>query len=146
MSVFSQIFSLLWEFAFPIFWELHGLMPHMKYVRKLQLWNVCVFPYVSLTTRLQFSYVFGIVRVSITHKTEECGVCKKPRSQEHLCFPIIFPYKGNSLFPYFVFWELYEFLLLAKIIRNTSPRNVLFSHSFPILSKITFPIFWEQYY
>ena len=31
--VFSQIFSLLWEFTFLIFWELYVLMPHTKYVR-----------------------------------------------------------------------------------------------------------------
>ena len=30
MSLFSHIFSLLWEFTFPIFWELYELMPHMK--------------------------------------------------------------------------------------------------------------------
>ena len=35
MFVFSHIFSLLWEFTFPIFWELYGLMYHMKYVRNL---------------------------------------------------------------------------------------------------------------
>ena len=32
MSLFSHIFSLLWEFTFPIFWELYELMPHMKYL------------------------------------------------------------------------------------------------------------------
>ena len=31
--VFSQIFSLLWEFTFLIFWELYVLMPRTKYVR-----------------------------------------------------------------------------------------------------------------
>ena len=35
MSLFSHIFSLLWEFTFPIFWELYELMPHMKYLSDL---------------------------------------------------------------------------------------------------------------
>ena len=33
MFVLCHIFSLMWEFTFLIFWELHVLMPHMKYVR-----------------------------------------------------------------------------------------------------------------
>ena len=35
MFVFSHIFSLQWELTFPIFLELYGSMPHMKYVRNL---------------------------------------------------------------------------------------------------------------
>ena len=92
MFVFSHIFSLLWEFTFLIFWELYVLMPHMKYVRNPQLWNVCVFPYVSLTMRIQFSHVFGIAWVSILREIEQCRIYKKPKPQEYLCFPITFPY------------------------------------------------------
>ena len=92
MLVFSHIFSLLWEFTFLIFWELYVLKPHMKYVRNPQLWNVCVFPYVSLTMRIQCSHVIGIVQVSISREIEECGTCKKPKPLEYLCFPTIFPY------------------------------------------------------
>ena len=33
MFVFSHIFSLLWEFTFPIFWELYGFLLHPKYLR-----------------------------------------------------------------------------------------------------------------
>ena len=33
MFVFSHIFPLLWEFTFPIFWELHGFLLHPKYLR-----------------------------------------------------------------------------------------------------------------
>ena len=35
MPVFSQMFSLLWEFTFPIIWELYALMPWAKYARDL---------------------------------------------------------------------------------------------------------------
>ena len=44
MFVFSHIFSLLWEFTFPIFWELYGFLLHPKYFRNPTLWNVCFFP------------------------------------------------------------------------------------------------------
>ena len=33
MFMFSHIIFLLCEFTFLIFWELHALMPHMKYIR-----------------------------------------------------------------------------------------------------------------
>ena len=36
-------FPLLWELIFSIFWELNGLMSHMKYVRNPELWNVSCF-------------------------------------------------------------------------------------------------------
>ena len=44
MFVFSHIFPLLWEFTFPIFWELYEFLLHPKYFRKPTLWNVCFFP------------------------------------------------------------------------------------------------------
>ena len=33
MCAFSHIFSLLWEFTFPIFWELYGFLLHPKHLR-----------------------------------------------------------------------------------------------------------------
>ena len=33
MFVFSHTFSILWEFTFPIFWELYGFLLHPKYFR-----------------------------------------------------------------------------------------------------------------
>ena len=43
-------------------------------------------------------------------------------------------------------WELYGFLFLAKYVRNTWPWNVLSSHTFSLLSEITFPMFCGKYY
>ena len=46
-SVFFRIFSLLWEFTFPIFWKLYGLMPQI-YTRSIALKCLCFpirFPY-----------------------------------------------------------------------------------------------------
>ena len=39
--------------------------------------------------------------------------------------------------PCFEFLELHGFLLLPKYVRNTSPWNVLFSHTFPIPSSLS---------
>ena len=65
MFIFSHILSLLCKFTFLIFWELYVLMLHMKYVRNRYLWNVCVFPYFSLTMRIQlfpmFSKLYGFL-------------------------------------------------------------------------------------
>ena len=44
MFVFSHIFPLLWQFTFPIFWELYGFLLHQKYFRNPTPWNVCFFP------------------------------------------------------------------------------------------------------
>ena len=40
---FLIFFSLLWDFTFPIFWELYGFALHPKYLRNPLLWNVCIF-------------------------------------------------------------------------------------------------------
>ena len=59
MFMFSHIFSLLCEFTFLIFWKIYGLMPNMKYVRNPQLSIFCVFPYISLTMRIQLFPMFS---------------------------------------------------------------------------------------
>ena len=106
MFVFSHIFPLIWEFTFPIFWKLYGLMPHMKYVRNPQLCNVCVFPYISLTMSIHFSHVLRIVQVSVSRE-----IFKKPITHnfgifvliylEMFCFLIFFLYYRKSLSPCF---------------------------------------------
>ena len=47
MFVFSHIFSLLWEFTFPIFWELYGFLLHPKYLRNFGMFVFfpILFPY-----------------------------------------------------------------------------------------------------
>ena len=52
-------------------------------------------------------------------------------------FPVL------SKFTILMFWELYEFLLLSKCVRNTWPWNVLFSHTFPVLSSLS-PCFGDN--
>ena len=133
MLVFSHIFPLLWKFTFHIFGDLYGLMLHMKYVKNPYLWNVYVFPHVSLTMRIYFSYVFGIVWVSVSLE-----ICKKSIPLECLCFPKIFPYYGNSLFP--CFGNCIDYCL------ETLALGMFF---FPILFHTIgnhFPHFWGQYY
>ena len=136
MFVFSHTFPLPWKSTFPIFLELYGFLCHPKYLRNLQLWNVCIFPHFSHAVEIHFPHVLRIVWISVSPK-----IFKKPINLECLCFPILFLYYENPLFPCFEFWELYGFLLLAKYVRNTWPRNVLFSHTFPALSAITLPMF-----
>ena len=87
MPVFSHIFSLLWKFTFPIFWELCVNALHEICKRPVAFECLC-FPRRSSTMRIQISH--GIVWVSITREIEECGICKKPKPLEYLCFPIIF--------------------------------------------------------
>ena len=93
MFVFSHIFPLLWEFTISIFWELYGFLLHQKQLRNPLLWNVCFFPYFSRIIAIRFSHVLGIVWISASSKT-----FKKPKNLKCLCFPILFPYYGNSFF------------------------------------------------
>ena len=58
MLVFSHIFSLLWEFTFPIFWELYGFLLHPKYLRTFGMF---FFPYFSRIIGIHFFHVLGIV-------------------------------------------------------------------------------------
>ena len=64
MFVFFHIFPLLWEFTFPIIWELYGFPLHPKYLRNSLLCNVCFFPYFSRIMGIHFSHVLGIVWIS----------------------------------------------------------------------------------
>ena len=131
----------------------------------------------SRTMEIHFSYVLGIVWISVLPKifekpiTLEClclptlfpyygnplshvlgtiwisassEIFKRPINLKYLYFGIPFPYYGNPLFQCFEFLELYGFLLFVKYVWNTWPWNVLFSHTFPTLLKITFSTFWGR--
>ena len=62
---------------------------------------------------IHFPHVLGTVWISALPK-----IFKKPINLKCLCFPILFPYYGNPLFPCFEFWRLYGFLLLAKYVKK----------------------------
>ena len=92
---FLLLFPVPCKFTFPIFWEMYGFLLLPKYLRNPLLWNVCLFPYFSLTMGIHFFHILGIVCISASLKLFE-----KPITLECLFFsPILFPYYGNSLFP-----------------------------------------------
>ena len=99
-------------------------------------WNVCVFPYISLTTRIHFSHILGIVWISASPK-----IFEKSITLECLFFPILSPYYGNSLFPYF--GNCMGFCFTQNISETHKFEMFVFSHAFFILCKSTFPIFLE---
>ena len=51
------------------------------------------FPYFSRIMAIHYSHVLGIVRISASFK-----IFQKPKNLKCLCFPILFPYYGNSFF------------------------------------------------
>ena len=126
MFVFSHTFSVLLKSTFDMFWELHGFLFHMKYLRNPWIWNVFVFSNFSCTIEIQFSHVLGIAWNSASRK-----IFQKPVTLECLCFPTLFLYNGNQLYPSFrncvdfpMFWELYAFLFNPKYFRNPWNWNV----------------------
>ena len=138
MFVFSHVFLILWEFTFPIFWELYGFLLHPKYLRNPLLWNVCVFPYFSLTMGIHFFHILEMVWISASLK-----IVEKPITLECLFFPILFPYNGNPIFS--CFENCMDFCIKRKISETRNFEMFVFSHIFSLLWEFTFPIFWELY-
>ena len=137
MFVFSYIFSLLWEFTFPIFWELYGFLLHPKYLRNPLLWNVCVFPYFSLTMGIHFFHILGIVCISASLKLFE-----KPITLEYLFF--FFPYFSRIMEIHFsqvlwIVWISASSKIFKKLINLNKFEMFLFSHTFPYYGNPLFP-------
>ena len=69
------------------------------------------FPYFSRIMGIHFCHILGIVWISALYE-----IFKKPINLKCFCFPILFPYNGNPLFP--IFWELHGCLVQVKISRK----------------------------
>ena len=80
--MFFHTFPVLWKPTFPTFWELYGFLVPPKYLRGLQVWNVCFFPFISLIMGIYFSHILGILWISASPK-----MFKKPINLKCLCFP-----------------------------------------------------------
>ena len=96
------------------------------------------FPYFSLIMGIHFSHVLGIVWISASSEK-----FKKPINLKCLCFPILFPYNGNPLFP--CFGNCIDFCLKQKISETLHFEMLVFSYIFSLLWEFTFFIFWELY-
>ena len=113
MFVFSHTFPKLWEFTFPMFWELLGFLLQLKNIRNPLVCNVSIFPYFSFTMGIYISHIFGIIWINSSHE-----IWKSPIALEFLCFFICFPYYENSVFP--CFWICMSFYYT----RNRGVRNM----------------------
>ena len=92
--VFSHTFPVLSKFTFPIFWELHGFQLHPKNPVTSECF--VFFPCSCRLMGFHFSHILGILWISASPET-----FKKPINFKCLCFPILFLYYENSLFPCF---------------------------------------------
>ena len=64
MFVFSNTFSVLWEFTFSMFWELYGFLLPQMYLRNLKF-EMFVFSHIfSRAMEIHFSHVLGTVWIS----------------------------------------------------------------------------------
>ena len=134
--LFSHTFSVLWEFTFPLFRELYEFLLHPKYLRNFGMF--AFFPYFFRIMGIHFSHVLGIVWISGSSR-----IFKKPINLKCLCFPILFPYYGNPLFP--CFGNCMDFCFQQKIPETLNFEMIMFSHIFSLLCAFTFLIFWELY-
>ena len=122
MFVFSHIFSLLWEFTFPIYWELYGFLLHPKHLRNFGMfaffphtfpvlweftfpmfWELYGFllhpkflrnPYIWNVCA--FLYFSRIIEIQFSHVL----AIPETLNFEMFMFSHIFPYSANSLFSY----------------------------------------------
>ena len=137
MFLFSHIFPLLWEFTFPMFWQLHGFLLHPKYLRNFEMF--VFFPCFSRIMRIHFSHVLGIVWISASSK-----IFRKPINLKCLCFPLLFR-----------IMEIHFSHMLGSAQISASSKKIpetlnfemfMFSHIFSLLCEFTyFLIFWELY-
>ena len=96
------------------------------------------FPYFSHIMGIHFPHVLGVVWISASSE-----IFKKAINLKCFCFPILFPYQDNPLFPYF--GNYLDFCFKEKIPETLDFEMFVLSHIFPLLWEITFPIFWELY-
>ena len=134
-------------FCFPIFFPYYGI--HFSHILGIvwisalpkifeKLWNVFSPPYFSHIMEIYFSHVSGIVWISPQSK-----IFKKPINLKCLCFPMLFPYYGNPLFP--CVGDCMDFCFQQKIPQTLNFEMFMFSHIFSLLCEFTFLIFWELY-
>ena len=134
--------------CFLIFFPYYGnsLFPYfgncMDFCFTQNIWETleCLlfFPYFSRIMGIHFSHILGIVWISASSK-----IFKKPINLKCLCFPILFPYYGNPLFP--CVGNCMDFCFLQKIPETLNFEMFMFSHIFSLLCEFTFLIFWELY-
>ena len=96
------------------------------------------FPYFSRIMGINFSHVLGIVWIQASSQ-----IFRKPINLKCFCFPILFPYNGNPLFP--CFGNCMDFCFKQKIPETLNFEMFVFSPIFPLQWEFTFPIFWEWY-
>ena len=114
------------KLIFPIFFEWYGLMPHMKYV------NMFVIRVFSHTFPLLWKLTYPWVSVSREIPTKALHL-------EYFCFPIIFPYYRNSLFP--CLGNCMNFYFTCNIQETQNSVMLVFSHTFAVRREFTFPMF-----
>ena len=111
MLVFSQIFHLLHEFTFPMFWKLYGL---------IQI--------------LMFSELHGFL---FHAKQRSAPICKKYFGI--FVFFLSFPVQSKFTVPMFCVLGIVWISASRKICKKH--LNVLFSHTFAVLRKSLYPYF-----
>ena len=140
MFVFSHVFLILWEFTFPIFWELYGFLLHSKSLRNPLLQNVCFFSHAfPVLWKFTFSQVLGILWISASSK-----IFRKPISLKCLCFSlqgfsILCQYNRNPFFP--CFGNGMDFCIKQKIQKHLTLKCLVFLIFFPSSGNSLFPYF-----
>ena len=139
MFLFSHTFPVSGHSTFPIFWKLPGFLLQGKNSRNPWLWNVCVVPYFSLTMGNHFSHILGIVWISASPK-----IFEKPNILKCLCFShTFFLYIMRIHFSHVLGIVWISACASSKIFEKPINLKYLFSHTFPVLWKTTFPMCWE---
>ena len=89
-------FPFTMGFTFPYFGNFMGFYFTQNTSQTQHFGMLAFFPYFSRIMGIHFYHTLGIVWISASSE-----IFKKPINFKCLCFPILFPYNGNSLFPCF---------------------------------------------
>ena len=92
------------------------------------------FPYFSHIMGIHFSHVLGVVWISASSE-----IFKKPINLKYFCFPILFLYQDNPLFPHF--GNCLDFCFKEKFQKPLTLKCLCFPIFFPYYGKSLFPYF-----
>ena len=137
MFVFSNNFSILWEFAFPMFWGFYGFTG--KISPDPWVGKIWVFPYIfhklieilphffknpQPANDMAFHRIFPCYRnfyipkqLGLHEFSLTLNLWGRAEPGNYLCFPILVLWYGNSLIPQF--GNCIRFLLQMKYVRNS---------------------------
>ena len=126
---YSHTLGNLWRLVSHIS-ELCGFFNSTEFYSKPIVWE-----YISFHQNIPIVWIFTLPVLIFTN------FLRNPQLGNDMAFHRIFPFYGNLYIP--KDWDLRGFSSTLNMRGSEEYGKSVFSHTFPVLRKLTFPIFWE---